>query len=141
MSTFTLNKSERLKSYIRIRELFAKGRKIRQFPLILFYSIQPRQHEEQGEPLKMGVSVSTRSFKKAVDRNLMKRRIREAYRLNNGELKMTVGNSAYSLDVFFVFSDHKMVDYALLSSTVEALLSKLHQYFTEYINQHADGLG
>lgn len=141
MATHTLNKSERLKSYTRIRELFAKGRKIRQFPLILFYSIQKRQNDEAGETLKMGVSVSTRSFKKAVDRNLVKRRIREAYRQQNEELKVSVKNSGYSLDVFIVFSDHKMADYTILSDSTQKLLAKLHQYFTEFLNEQTNDIG
>lgn len=141
MATFTLNKSERLKSYIRIRELFAKGRKLRQFPLLVFYRIEKRKPEDVGNPLQMGVSVSTRSFKKAVDRNLMKRRIREAYRLQNTSLKSHVNDSEYSLDLFFVFSDNKLTAYADLAATTEKLLLKLDQYFIEYINaqNHVDG--
>lgn len=139
MPTYTLNKSERLKSYIRIRELFAKGRKIRQFPLILFYSIEPRTKEDSGDPLKMGVSVSARAFKRAVDRNLVKRRIREAYRLQNNTLKQNVRESEFNLDVFLVYSDHKMADYETIAVSVEKLLDKLNQYFTTYIAEKGDG--
>ncbi len=141
MPTHTLNKYERLKSYIRIRELFARGRKIRQFPLILFYRIEKIQDDHQGELLKMGVSVSTRSFKKAVDRNLVKRRIREAYRTQKGDLKLNVGSSGFTLDVFFVFTDHKMPDYQQLSTSIDSLLTKLNQYFTEHINEYTDDHG
>ena len=141
MPTHTLNKSERLKSYIRIRELFTRGRKIWQFPLILFYSIEKKHDDQQGEPLKMGVSVSTRSFKKAVDRNLVKRRIREAYRTQNGDLKLTVGSSDFTLDVFFVFTDHKLPDYQMLTASIHTLLTKLNQYFIERTNEHTNDNG
>ena len=87
----------------------------------------------------MGVSVSARAFKRAVDRNLVKRRIREAYRLQNNTLKLHVRESAYNLDVFLVYSDHKMAEYETIAVSVEKLLDKLNQYFTAYIAEQGDG--
>ena len=84
----TLSKSERLKSYKKIRILFGEGQKFRVQPLLVFYQFSTNNDDRpQPDTLQMGVSVGARYFKKAVDRNLLKRRIREAYRKNNLELK------------------------------------------------------
>jgi len=69
---------EKLKSKKIIEQLFAEGRSISNFPLRLIYL---ETHFEDDSKIKTGVSVSKKKFKKAVDRNRIKRLLREAYRL------------------------------------------------------------
>jgi len=126
MSTHTLNKSERLKGHTTIRALFDKGEKLKVFPLTVFYLFSTRNKSEySGANLKMGVAVGTRNFKRAVDRNLLKRRVREAYRLQNEDLKQLVLASPIDLNVFFVYGDNQINDYATISNAVKKLLVKL----------------
>lgn len=76
---FTYPKNERLKSKTTIGLLFSEGKSVSKYPLRLVY------REEKGEvdeKIKIGVSVSKKYFKKAVDRNYFKRVLRETYRLN-----------------------------------------------------------
>lgn len=74
---FTYPESEKLKSRKTIDRLFSEGTSVSKFPLRLVYV------ENDGPDLiKMGVSVSKKHFRKAVDRNYFKRCLREAYRLN-----------------------------------------------------------
>ncbi|RZJ71915.1 ribonuclease P protein component [Flavobacterium sp.] len=75
---FTYPKSEKLKSRKTIEKLFSEGKSVSKFPLRLVYVENP----DEIETIQMGVSVSKRNFKKAVDRNIFKRQLREAYRLN-----------------------------------------------------------
>jgi ribonuclease P protein component len=72
-------KAEKLKSKKIIDLLFSQGESVGKFPLRLVYI--PFDFEEE-MPLKMGVSVSKKHFKHAVDRNYYKRVLRECYRLN-----------------------------------------------------------
>ena len=76
---FTYPKAEKLKSKTTIDLLFSKGKSVAKYPLRLVY-----MEGDFGEntPIKMGVSVSKKHFKKAVDRNYFKRVLRETYRLN-----------------------------------------------------------
>ncbi|MDD7885979.1 ribonuclease P protein component [Flavivirga sp. 57AJ16] len=78
MST-TYPKKEKLKSKKVIEQLFDKGRSVSAFPLRLVY-LQTTFDDDA--IAKTGVSVSKRNFKNAVDRNRIKRLLREAYRLN-----------------------------------------------------------
>jgi ribonuclease P protein component len=79
MGKFTFKKEERLNKEKWIQELFEKGSSFILHPFRVVYLPHP-------DPMclthQVLISVSTRNFKKAVDRNTIKRRIREAYRLN-----------------------------------------------------------
>lgn len=80
---FTYPKSEKLKSKITIDSLFSKGKSVSKYPLRLVYVESDFGiKENSGQKIKMGVSVSKKYFKRAVDRNYFKRVLRETYRLN-----------------------------------------------------------
>ena len=76
---YTYAKQEKLKSKITIGLMFTEGKTVSKYPLRLVYV--PLQDNETGV-IKMGVSVSKKYFKNAVDRNYFKRLLREAYRHN-----------------------------------------------------------
>jgi ribonuclease P protein component len=79
MGKYTFRKEERLSKDKFIQELFDKGSSFYLFPFKVFFMPNP----DQGVPFhQVVISVSKRNFKRAVDRNLIKRRVREAYRLN-----------------------------------------------------------
>ena len=78
MPDFSFRKRERLTSSKSISLLFQQGQSRSSFPIRILYSVR----EEGDIQAKVAISVPKRLFKRAVDRNLLKRRIREAYRLN-----------------------------------------------------------
>ena len=84
---FSYPKSEKLKSKKTIDLLFSKGKSVSKYPLRLVYiecdfdTVESKEFEAE-QKIKMGVSVSKKYFKRAVDRNYFKRLLREAYRLN-----------------------------------------------------------
>lgn len=122
----TLSKTERLKSYKRIRVLFTTGLKFKVQPLLVYYQITSNAtSEEKVEFLQMGVTVGSRYFKKAVDRNLIKRRIREAYRQNNQELKLVLRNSNYRMDLFFVYTISEKLSYDQILEPMKKSLQNL----------------
>ena len=80
---FSYPKSEKLKSKKTIDLLFSKGKSVSKYPLRLVYVESDFDiSENSAQKIKMGVSVSKKYFKHAVDRNYFKRLLREAYRLN-----------------------------------------------------------
>ena len=76
---FKYSKKDKLKSKKLIEELFLKGKAVTVFPLRLVYL---KTSFTDGSVIKAGVSVSKKLHKNAVDRNKIKRLVREAYRLN-----------------------------------------------------------
>jgi len=80
---FTYPKNEKLKSKITIDLLFSKGKSVSKYPLrLVFVESDYGIPDDSDQKLKMGVSVSKKYFKRAVDRNYFKRVLRETYRLN-----------------------------------------------------------
>jgi ribonuclease P protein component len=98
---FTYPKNERLKSKTTIGLLFSEGKSVSKYPLRLVYR-QAEDHSE--EKIKLGVSVSKKYFKKAVDRNYFKRVLRETYRLNKHLLWDNLEGS-YSFMFFYQSKD------------------------------------
>jgi ribonuclease P protein component len=80
---FKFRKQEKLKSEKLIKELFDKGSSFYCFP---FKVLVMRNPDETGNFHQVLISVSKKNFKKATDRNLIKRRVRESYRLNKNLL-------------------------------------------------------
>ena len=98
---FSYPKIEKLKSKKIIDLLFSEGKSVGKYPLRLVYV----QHDfEENVPLKMGVSVSKKYFKKAVDRNYYKRLLRESYRLNKQLLAENL-DKKYCCMFFYQTSD------------------------------------
>ena len=95
--TFTYPKHEKLKSQKHIDLLFSEGKSVSKYPLRLVYV--PIELEE-GEKIKIGVSVSKKNFKRAVDRNHYKRLLRECYRLNKDLLIDTI-DRPYAIMLFY----------------------------------------
>ena len=77
----TLGKKERLKSKKLIGRLYTEGSSVKAFPLRMMYL---QTLHTSNFPAQVGVSVAKRNFKKAPDRNRLKRLMRETYRLQKG---------------------------------------------------------
>ena len=88
MGHYTFRKSERLKKEKHIQELFTKGSSFYLFPFKVL--LLPVPDIETIRSHQVLISVSKRNFPKAVDRNTLKRRIREAYRLEKAKLPSEV---------------------------------------------------
>ncbi len=77
------------------------------------------------EPVRVLISVPKRYFRKAVDRNLIKRRIREAYRQNKLPLAGFLTGSGKRMDVAIIWNDTVIQPYALTEKCVKEMIGKL----------------
>lgn len=98
---FSYPKNEKLKSRKTIDLLFTEGKTVAKYPLRLVYMETTFEDEV---PLKIGVSVSKKHFKNAVDRNYFKRVLRECYRLNKHILTDNIDNK-FALLFFYQTKD------------------------------------
>jgi len=97
----TLRKAERLSSKIQIDKLFSGGSKsLVAFPLRIVFVPVPRNKAAAASIL---TSVPKRYFHHAVDRNLVKRKLREAYRKNKYILLDYLSDKDYSLAIGFIW--------------------------------------
>jgi ribonuclease P protein component len=126
---FTLRKDERLKSRKQTELLFSTGKKFSLHPFRIFYIVQ-----EQGIPgIRFGVGVSTKLFKRAVDRNRVKRLIRECWRLQKLTLKEQVEQRKTGLDIFFIYTGKELPVYNELYQKMGAVINKMTQLTTQAI--------
>jgi ribonuclease P protein component len=118
---FGFPKAERLKSRKRLDALFAEGKSVSVPPVRAVYQFTAA--EEGG--LKVGVSASKRYFRKAIDRNRIKRLLREAYRLQKEELVLTTKEAGLSGVVFFLYNDKTIADFETIKTVVGKCLERL----------------
>ena len=115
---FTYNKKEKLKSKKLIEQLFAEGQSVSAYPLKLIYL--PIDFDDS-VLLKTGVTVSKRKFKNAVDRNRIKRLMREAYRLNKAVIFNNI-TTQYALMILYIGNDG--ITFEVLDTKMKVLLNK-----------------
>lgn len=101
----TFSKEERIVSNKLIETLFGKGDSLSQtaYPLKAVYF--QTSHYEEAAPIQILISVPKKRFKHAVDRNRVKRQIREAYRKNKALLEGTVDEGQMLLIAIIWLSD------------------------------------
>lgn len=119
---YKFGKNEKLKSRKRIEELFKTGKSFSLFPFRVVYLFT---YGEQN--LQAGFSVSTRNFKKAFDRNRVKRLMRESYRLQKQPLTNTLSVAKKHLSVFFIFTGNEVPDYKLVFEKMTAVIKRLQK--------------
>lgn len=108
---------ERLKSKVQINALFNKGSTVSCHPLKLFFL------KENAFPVraKVAFAVPKKTFKKAVDRNRVKRLLRESYRLNKaGYFNNIEGNFAFLI----LYLGNEIPEFTSLQESMNALFLK-----------------
>jgi len=115
----TLNKTDRLKSKKAIQQLFAEGKSFKKYPIRVLYL-----PVEDAEKTKAGFSVPKRLFKLAVDRNRIKRQLREAYRVNRPSLEQENGKKFV---LMFIYMTREEVSYTQIEKAMLVLLKQLRK--------------
>ncbi len=117
---FSFKKEERLTSKKVIDKLFSEGESFLSFPLkIIFFETSLNSKYL----VQAAFSVGKRSFKLAVHRNAIKRKMRETYRLNKHQLYNVLGNKQVA--VFFIFIGKEIPEYKQVNSAMEKGVKKL----------------
>ena len=112
----SFKKAERLNSKKLIKELFNKGSSFYLYPFKVIYLSDPSDTPNT----QVLISVSKRNFKKAVDRNKIKRRIKEAYRLNKGQL-----NTPHSILIAYIYTSREILSFQEIQNKIISSFDKL----------------
>ncbi len=118
----TFKREEKLKKSKLITQLFAEGNSISEFPIKLIYL---QVDHDSPYKIQAGVSAAKRKFSKAVDRNRIKRLLREVYRKN----KYLIYQSEYTKKhiFMFIYLGKKEIDYKVLEEKMIIILQKFLQ--------------
>lgn len=116
----TFPKSERLSSKIIIEALFTQGVTLKRYPFVIKYL---PLREPQDKVTQILFSVSKRNFKRAVDRNKVKRLMREAYRINKAPL--TAISKKYA--VAYIYTARKILPFSEISAKLKESILRLEQ--------------
>jgi len=119
---YTLPKSERISRKHILDKLFVDGKSFVVYPLRVVYLTCLEQQEE---PAAMMVSVSKRKFKRAVKRNYIKRRVREAYRLNKHRLQLPL--QIQNIAIAFLYLSTELKSFETLNSRMEVVMDQLNK--------------
>ena len=122
MKRYTFKKEERLCAKRSIDDLFTNGSSFVLYPFRIVYRRRPLA----GSPVQMLVSVPKRRFPRAVDRNLLKRRIRECYRLHKeAYLYPEAPQAEEQLLLAIQYIGKEVLDYAAICNRLTQALAKL----------------
>jgi len=113
----SFGRKEKLKSKKLITQLFEEGKGISIYPIKLIYL--PTDNKDK--PLQTGVTVSKRNFKSAVDRNRIKRLLREAYRRNKAQV---FNNTDANFAFLFLYLGKDMPTFEQLDHKMKLILNK-----------------
>jgi ribonuclease P protein component len=122
MTGFTLNKEERLCSQKILGELFTSGESFLVYPLKVVFL---KTDNSQPTPVQASFAVSKRNFKRAVKRNLLKRRMREAYRLNKLALYDELAAKELHIAAMFIFIGKDLAEFAAIEKAMFSALKKI----------------
>lgn len=132
MRNFTFNKGEKLCRKDAISDLFLKGFHFKNDSFKVFWNFN---NAEKEAGCKICISIPKKKFKKAVTRNLIRRRIREAYRLNKNSLKNQLKSAELSIDMMIVYHRDEILEYKKIEEKIILTLLRLSKELEKKINK------
>lgn len=120
--SFQFPKKEHLCGEIRVGKLYAEGKAFIVYPLRVVYKVTA---STENVPVKVLVSVPKKRFKHAVDRNRIKRLMRETYRLNKCGLYQLAAEKGVEIQIAFNYVADTEMDFATLNRKMEKALTQI----------------
>jgi ribonuclease P protein component len=126
---FTYQKQDKLKSRKQLQNLFALGKSMSNSPLRLIYTLEKIAEGDEASSsalvIQAGVGAPTKQFKKAVQRNRVKRLLREAYRLELPDFKAQLTLQGLRLNIFILYMEANVLPQAEINVKMKLILNQL----------------
>ena len=126
---FTYQQQDKLKSRKQMQNLFALGKSMSNSPLRLIYTLENIADQDPTNPIPLiiqaGVGAPTKQFKKAVQRNRVKRLLREAYRLELPAFKAALPLQGKRLNIFILYMEENVLPQIELNIKMKLILNQL----------------
>ena len=133
---FTYQKADKLKSRKQTQFLFSKGQSMNAFPIKLIYTIESANDLSADYSiaeiiskgvLQAGVGAPSRTFRKAVARNKVKRLLREGYRLEKPAFLSSTALQGKRVNLFFLYTDATILSQLEIQEKIKQLLTRLSE--------------
>ena len=121
MKQFGFSKQERICKRDDFHEILSKGQSVYCYPFRCIYLWR----DADSFSMRVAISVSRKRFKHAVDRNKVKRLIRENYRLEKHQFYQHYADCHQSLDILIIYTDTKILSFSLFQKFFIKLIDKL----------------
>lgn len=119
-------KTERLCSHTKITALFSKGKQFSVYPYKVVWNLSKT---EQESPAEIVISVPKRLHKRAVARNLIRRRSKEAYRLSKEKLYEYLIDKNIKIEFMLIYLDKNILPYNTLNDKIKLIFERFKQEY------------
>ena len=124
MTAYTFRKEEKLCSQKIIGEIFLSGNSFLCYPMKVVWKDEPLLSTY---PAQVVFSVPKRLFKRAHDRNLLKRQLREVYRIKKSVLYQSLEVNNRKIAIMIVYIAKEKLEYSLIDSSMSKVILKLQK--------------
>ena len=121
---FHFPKNQKLCNEKAIERLFENGKSLTEKPFRIIYNID---NNNEDVFLKALIVVPKKRVRLASDRNVIKRRVKEAYRLQKSELEKYLKSNNHHLNLAIIYQKQEILDYKLIEVKIKLLLSRLKE--------------
>ena len=121
---FHFPKNQKLCNEKAIERLFENGKSLTEKPFRIIYNIDNNYEDVF---LKALIVVPKKRVRLASDRNVIKRRVKEAYRLQKSEFEKYLKSNNHQLNLAIIYQKHEILDYKLIEVKIKLLLSRLKE--------------